>query len=139
MAWLALCAALGVHVLDEATTGFLELWNPTVSRIRESAPWFPLPTFEFAEWISGLIVGIAILFALSYFVFQGARWIRPFAYGFAALMIGNGLGHIAASVYLARPAPGVLSAPLLLAAGGALFAATRRARFEALPAPGSCG
>jgi hypothetical protein len=126
MSWIALCFALAVHVFDEATTGFLELWNPTVSALRQRVPLLPLPTFDFATWLAGLIAGIAVLFALSYFVFRGAPWIRPFAYGLAILMIGNGLAHIAASVYLSLPAPGVLSAPLLLAAAGALLVSTRR-------------
>lgn len=126
MSWLALCFALGVHVFDEATTGFLALWNPTVSALRQRVPLLPLPTFDFATWLAGLIVGIAVLFALSYFVFRGAPWIRPLSYGLAVLMIGNGIGHIAASMYLSRPAPGVLSAPLLLAASGALLVSTRR-------------
>jgi hypothetical protein len=125
MSWLALCVALGVHVFDEATTGFLALWNPTVSALRERVPLLPLPTFEFSTWLGGLIAGIALLFALSYFVFRGAPWIRPLAYGLALLMIANGLGHIAASIYLSRPAPGVLSAPLLLATSVALLLSTR--------------
>jgi hypothetical protein len=125
MSWIALCVALGVHVFDEATTGFLALWNPSVSALRERVPLLPLPTFEFSTWLGGLIVGIALLFALSCFIFRGAPWIRPIAYGLAILMIGNGLGHIAASIYLSRPAPGVLSAPLLLAASIALLLSTR--------------
>ena len=31
IAWLLLCAALAAHVADEASTGFLDLYNPTVA------------------------------------------------------------------------------------------------------------
>jgi hypothetical protein len=41
--------------------------------------------------------------------------MRLLSYPFAVLMLLNGLGHIAGSFYLGRLAPGVYSAPLLLA------------------------
>ncbi len=126
ISWLGLCVALTAHVFDEATTGFLALWNPLVLSIRGRLPWSPLPTFEYEVWLGGLIVVIALAFALSWFVFQGARWIRPLAYFLSIVMLGNGLGHIVASVYLGRPAPGVTSSPLLMAAAGFLFWATLR-------------
>ena len=33
-AWILLCLALALHVFDEATTGFLGVYNPTVLAIR---------------------------------------------------------------------------------------------------------
>jgi hypothetical protein len=47
-AWFLLTAALALHVLDEATTGFLHLYNPTVTAMRARWGWFPMPTFEFS-------------------------------------------------------------------------------------------
>jgi len=46
-AWLLLVGALAAHVADEATTGFLDFYNPLVTSIRSRAPWFPMPTFDF--------------------------------------------------------------------------------------------
>lgn len=54
LAWLALAAALALHVADEAHADFLSVYNPTVLAIRERIPWIPLPTFTFGAWITGL-------------------------------------------------------------------------------------
>jgi hypothetical protein len=124
--WLALCAALAVHVFDEASTDFLSLWNPMVQSIRDQVGWIPLPTFDYGTWLGGLIVAIALLTGLSWFAFRGARWFRPVACVLSIIMLGNGLGHIAASVWLKRPAPGVASSPVLLVAAACLLWATRR-------------
>lgn len=126
ISWLALCSALGLHVIDEAMTDFLSLWNPLVQSIGERWSWSPLPTFEFQTWLGGLIVAVVILFALSSLVFAGFRGMQPVAYFLSIVMIGNGIGHIAASIYLGRAAPGVISAPLLLITAGLLLWATRR-------------
>jgi hypothetical protein len=125
-AWVALTAALGIHVVDEAATDFLGLWNPLVLEIRRSVPWSPLPTFTFETWATGLALLIALLAALSPLALRGTRWMRPLAYVFGVVMLFNGLGHIAASVYLGLLAPGVFSAPLLLAASSWLLVALAR-------------
>lgn len=132
-AWLALCAALAVHVTDEALTDFLSVYNPAVAAIRRQAPFLPLPMFTFRVWLSGLIVLVILLVLLSRFAFRGARWMVPLSLVFGALMFGNGLGHFAGSFYLRRPMPGVYSAPLLLAGSLWLLLATRR---RAMPAKG---
>lgn len=124
--WLALSGALAVHVLDEASTDFLSLWNPMVESIRERVGWIPLPTFDYATWLGGLIAAVGISVGLSWFVFGGARWIRPLSYFLSIIMLANGLGHIAASVWLGQTAPGTASSPLLLAAAACLLWATRR-------------
>jgi len=125
-AWLGLCLALGVHVLDEATTGFLAVYNPAVEAIRSRAHWLPLPTFSFRVWLGLLILAVACLVGLSVFAFRGARWLRPLAYAFATLMLFNAAGHAAGTIYLRRPMPGVYSSPLLLAGAIWLLLATRR-------------
>lgn len=122
--WLALCAALALHILDEALTGFLDVYNPTVISARQRWPWFPMPTFEYREWLIGLIAACVILTCLAPLAFRGARPLRPLAWIFAAIMLLNGLGHTLAtilghtvsSVTFPRPAPGFYSSPLLLAA-----------------------
>ncbi len=124
IAWLALCGALGLHIVDEAATGFLSVYNPTVLAIRERYGWLPIPTFEFHEWLGGLIAAILILLALAWFAFRGARWMRPLAYAFAVIMLLNGVTHTlqtvfgrtVASVRFERPMPGFYSSPVLVAA-----------------------
>jgi len=124
IAWVALCLAMAVHVADEALTGFLVVYNPTVLALRERLGYWPLPTFGFREWLRGLIIANVVLFALTPFVFSGTRWIRPLFYTFAVIMLLNGLGHTAGtiagrtvgSVHFPRPMPGFYSSPFLLAA-----------------------
>src|SRR5712664_2579119 len=70
LAWILLCLAFCAHVADEALTGFLNVYNPTVIAMRDRLAWFPMPTFEYREWLVGLIVANLILLALTPF----ARW-----------------------------------------------------------------
>jgi hypothetical protein len=121
--WVGLCAALAAHIADEALTGFLAVYNPTVTGVRQRWPWFPMPTFEYREWLTGLIAACVILACLAPLAFRGVRWLRPLAWIFAAMMLLNGfghslatiLGHTVESVTFPRPAPGFYSSPLLLA------------------------
>jgi hypothetical protein len=125
--WVFLCLVLAAHVTDEALTGFLNVYNPTVSAMRARYSWFPMPVFGFREWLIGLICLVVILLLLTPFAMRGSRWMRPVAYFFAVIMILNGLGHTlgtvfgrtVSSVHFARPMPGFWSSPLLL--GAALF------------------
>lgn len=120
-AWFALTVAFACHVLDEATTGFLRVYNPTVTAMRERWAWFPMPTFEFREWLAGLIVGVVFCFALTPLAARGVRGLRPLAWFYALIMLFNGMGHTVftilgrtvANVTFPRPAPGFYSSPLL--------------------------
>jgi hypothetical protein len=124
VAWVALCLALALHVADEALTGFLSVYNPTILALRPRDWWFP-PTFEFRVWLTGLILGVVTGLALSPLFFRGVRWARPIGY-FLAVVVGilNALGHITGtilghtvpSVRFPRPMPGFYSSPFLLAA-----------------------
>jgi hypothetical protein len=125
-AWIALCLALAVHVFDEAMTDFLSVYNPAAQAIRERLPFLPLPIFTFETWLTGLITAITILALLSPLAFRRAVWMRRLSYPFAILMLLNGLGHIAGSLYLGRLMPGVYSAPLLLAGSIYLLWSVRR-------------
>jgi hypothetical protein len=125
-AWIALALALALHVADEAAHDFLSVYNPSVRSIRERAPWLPLPTFEFGEWLAGLGTAVVLLLAVSPLVFRGARVMRPVSYALGLMMVLNGVQHIAGSAYMGRPMPGVLSSPVLIAASVWLIATARR-------------
>lgn len=122
--WLALCGAFALHITDEALTGFLSVYNPTVRAMEQRWGWFPMPTFGFREWLMGLTIGCGVLVCLSPLAYRGATWLRPLAWVYAAIMLLNGLGHTlftilghtVASVTFPRPAPGFYSSPFLLAA-----------------------
>lgn len=120
---MLLWTALALHVTDEALTGFLAVYNPTVLALRARFGFWPMPTFEFRGWLTGLAIGILVLAALSPSAFQNARWLRPIFYFLAGVVgIGNALGHMLFSILgrtvdavrFARPAPGFYSSPLLL-------------------------
>jgi len=129
-AWVLLAFALALHVIDEAVTDFLPLYNSLVQSIPEPWSWVPLPTFSFGEWITGLAVGISTMFILSPLVFAGKHFMLPVSYFLGVLMLANGLGHISASLYLGRLAPGALSSPLLLVASAFLLFAAHRSTFK---------
>jgi hypothetical protein len=120
-AWFALTVAFALHVVDEASTGFLDIYNPTVIALRTRWGWFPMPTFQFREWLVGLIVGVAVCLALTPAAARGARWLRPLAWLYALIMFFNGVGHTAATILghtvggvtFPRPAPGFYSSPFL--------------------------
>lgn len=136
LAWLLLCLAFCCHVADEALTGFLAVYNPTVVAMRAQFAWFPMPTFEYRQWLIGLIVVNILFLALSPLAYGNARWLRPLGYFFAAVMLLNGLGHTiftilgrtVPSVQFPRPAPGFYSSPLLLFASTYLFLRLRATR-----------
>ena len=127
-AWLALTAAFALHVADEATHDFLSWYNPTVLGLRARLGFFPMPVFTFRVWLTGLIVAVVLFALLARFAFRGARWLVPVAYAYALIHLANGLGHITVSVLNGRLMPGVLSAPVLLAAAAWLLVETTRVR-----------
>lgn len=124
MAWMVLTLTLALHVVDEATHDFLGFYNPFVMMLRDVLLIQWLPTFEFAEWLAGLTVAVVVLLALSRVALTGARWIEWLSFPYGVLMLANGLTHIGGSLYFQRMLPGVLSAPLLVAASIWLFIRT---------------
>src|ERR1700687_6089905 len=85
LAWVLLCLAFCAHVADEALTGFLDVYNPTVTAMRAALGWFPMPTFEYREWLIGLIVANLILLALTPLAYRNAWGLRPLAYFYAGV------------------------------------------------------
>jgi hypothetical protein len=136
-AWILIWMALSLHVADEAITGFLRVYNPTVIALTETLGWWPMPTFSFKEWLIGLATGILILAALTPFAFRNAGWLRPVFYFCAVVLcIANGCGHTLATIFgqtvrtvhFPRPAPGFYTSPLLLFAGIYALVQLRRTR-----------
>ena len=125
-AWLALTLVLAAHVADEALTDFLSVYNPIVKSARERFAWFPMPTFTFGIWLTGLCLLVAILLMLTPLAFRGARVIRLLAYPYGAIMLLNGLGHLAGSAYFGRWMPGATTAPFLIVASLLLWRAAWR-------------
>jgi uncharacterized protein with HXXEE motif len=125
-AWVALTAVLAAHVVDEALTGFLEVYNPIVLAARARLPWFPMPVFTFGVWLAGLCVLVAVLCAASPLAYKRSPIARRAAYPYGVIMLLNGAGHLAGSIYLQRWAPGATTAPLLLAASVWLLITVRR-------------
>jgi hypothetical protein len=136
LAWLLLCLAFCAHVADEALTGFLPIYNATVLAMRSQYKWFPMPTFEFRDWLTGLIIANIVLLLLTPFAFRNAWWLRPLAYIYAGVHLLNGTGHTVATIFgqtvstihFARPAPGFYSSPLLFAGSIYLFMRLRASR-----------
>jgi hypothetical protein len=115
-AWAALCGAFALHVVDEAANDFLSWYNPNALALRTRFPWLPVPVFTFPVWITGLTIAVLGLSALTPLVRRGRSWLVPFAFFYAIVHIANAIGHITVSVVGRWLAPGVYSAPLLLAA-----------------------
>ena len=113
-AWVGLVIALAAHVADEALTGFLEAYNPLVIAARQRFGWFPMPTFTFGVWLSGLTAAVVVLLALTPVIRRGGRFSSIAPYPFALVMLLNGVGHLAASVYFGRWMPGSTTAALLI-------------------------
>jgi hypothetical protein len=136
MAWLLLCLAFCAHVADEALTGFLPIYNATVLAMRSQYKWFPMPTFEFRDWLAGLITANIVLLLLTPFAFRNAWWLRPLAYFHAIVHLLNGTGHTlgtifgqtVSAIHFARPAPGFYSSPLLFAGSIYLLVRLRASR-----------
>ena len=134
-AWLALAGVLGLHVVDEALTGFLDFYNPLVLRIRSRLTWFPMPTFTFGVWLIGLFALVVILMLLAPVVRKGSIAIRAASWVLVVIMFMNGVGHLAGSVYFQRWLPGATSAPLLLIASMALARAVSSRSSSPVPRP----
>ncbi len=126
LAWAALCGAFGIHVLDEATHDFLAWYNPIATTVRTELPWLPVPVFSFPVWLGGLVAVVLVLTALTVVVHRRRRWLVPVAYVYGVVHVLNGTGHIALSILGWWWAPGVYSAPLLLAAAVWLLYETNR-------------
>jgi hypothetical protein len=120
-AWFALCVAFALHIVDEASTGFLAVYNPTVTILHERWNWFSMPQVDLREYLISHIALCGLLFCLTPVAARGMRGLRPVAWTYAVIMFLNGLGHTigtilghtVAAVTFPRPAPGFYSSPFL--------------------------
>jgi hypothetical protein len=134
--WLLLCLAFALHAWDEAAHDFLSYYNSTVVALYGHFSWFPRMDLQFRTWLAALLVANLVLLALTPWAYRNARWLRPLAYGFAAIQLLNGTGHILAaiwgrtvpSVHFEGAAPGVYTAPLLMALAAYLIWGLRKSR-----------
>jgi len=133
-AWFALCVAFALHIVDEASSGFLAVYNPTVTILRGRWGWFPTGTFEFGDWLAALVAACGVLFFLTPVAGRGMSGLRPLAWVYAVLMFLSGLGsdvfsilgHTVAAVTVPRPGPGFYSSPFLFVASLWLMYRLRR-------------
>lgn len=129
-AWLLLMAAVSVHVYDEARNGFLAIYNPTVSRLRDRFPMLPLPVFSYRRWKMQLIASIAVATLLTPLSVHLPAFFRPLAAFVAIAMILNGLSHIVGTIRghtyrdieIPRPMPGTYSSPPMIVAAISVLA-----------------
>jgi hypothetical protein len=143
-AWFALTVAFALPVIDEAATGFLAVYNPTVTALRSRWGWFPMPTFAFREWLVGLIVAVVFCFVWTPPAAQGEPWLRPLGWLYAVIQllnamghaVGTILGHTVASVRFPRPAPGFYSSPFLFIGSVWLIIRLRQTAHSGLPTAG---
>ena len=124
LAWLLLVATVSVHVYDEARHGFLAIYNPTVSRIRERFPLLRFPVFTYRRWMIQLVAAIALAVLLTPLSVHLPQVFRPIAAIAAVAMILNGLSHLVGTmlghtfrdIRIPRPMPGTWSSPAMIAA-----------------------
>ena len=119
-AWILLVGALGLHVIDEAATDFLGFYNPLVHILRVRWAWFPMPTFTFGFWLTGLAVLVLGLVLLAPAVKRNSPGTGLASWVLSGIMFLNGVGHLGGSLYMRQWLPGATSAPLLIVASAIL-------------------
>lgn len=115
--WLFLCLALAVHVAEEASTGFLSVYNQAAAAIRGLFPFMPVPTLSVTLWLTVMIATVAFLTALAPFAYRRLQFMRAATVGLSLVLLANVTGHIGGSFLARAPMPGVYSTPLLAIAG----------------------
>jgi hypothetical protein len=116
--WLIMMVAIALHVFDEAVTAFLPFYNQVVLNLRESIGFFPMPTFSFSIWLSGLIIMIVVGFAITPAIARGKKAMKILTTTLGVLMILNACSHMIGSIYMGRLLPGFWSSPLLFVSAG---------------------
>ncbi len=126
LAWIGLCFALTIHLVDEVAGIFLSVYDPDTRVWCDRLPFLQQPNFTFEVWLTGIVMIIIILFSLTFFAFLGLSWMRVLSFPVAILMVVNGLGHLAGTLTRGQAIPGIYSVPLLLAAAFYLLLCTHK-------------
>jgi hypothetical protein len=134
-AWLIACCMLTLHVVDNAVTDFVGYYNSTVLALYGHFSWFPRLDTDFRTWLIAATCALIVPFALTSLVDRHLAVFARLAYVFAAYLLLDGCGHIAASllghtvpsVHFQGLSPGFYSSPFLVAASGFLFWTARKA------------
>jgi hypothetical protein len=129
-AWLFLCFSLVLHAWDEQAHSFLLYYNATALTLYgHLRGYFPRIDLEYNEWLGWWVLVILAGLSLAPWAFRNSRWMRRLGVVVAISVFLFGAGFVFAqildgtvgSVRFAGAAPGIYSAPLLLAAAGLLF------------------
>lgn len=123
MAWLAVCAALALHLADEVFNGSLGLYADFARVVGWVWPSIDMPPFQRDVWLINLAGTILVLFALTWLVRRRSGVMVTASYLLAAFATANGVLHLLAAAALKSTIPGLWSAPLMVAAGLFLFLA----------------
>ncbi|RJP82581.1 MAG: hypothetical protein C4524_00625 [Candidatus Zixiibacteriota bacterium] len=86
-AWLGLCLALGLHVAEEAATGFPAFFNRQAAALREWWPGLPLPDLAPEPWLAAMLALTAVLTLPAVRLFQGRGGMTWFSRAFAVIMM----------------------------------------------------
>jgi hypothetical protein len=136
LSWFLSCAAFAFHVWDLWEHDFLSYYNATVLTLYGHFCWFPRIDITYRGWLLGMVLPIALCMALTPYAFRNANWLRPLAYLFALVQFLNAIGiaiselrgSTVPSVRFEGIAPGLYTAPLLLATSTYLFWRLRRTK-----------
>lgn len=112
--WLVLCLTLAVHVLDEAVGGFILQVNGLLSGIARDREILGVPQFTSVGWLAALAVVVLLLLVFTGPVSRSAPLTRLLPHAVASVLLVNGLGHMALTLWVGQVVAGTLSSPLLL-------------------------
>lgn len=125
--WL-LAAAQALHSAEEMAAGLYDFFWVATGRMHQAWSGFPRLRMDPRTFAILNMLIIAFLFGTVPFVSARKRWAFAVAGIAAGIEIANGIGHLTGAVWFRGYVPGAATAPLLIAAGVALFRALRRTR-----------
>ena len=135
--WLVLCLTLAVHVLDEVVGGFIPQVNGLLSGIARDLEIPGVPQFSSVRWLGAVAVVVLLLLVFTGPVSRRARLTRLLPHALASVLLVNGLGHIALSVWAGQLVAGIWSSSLLLLASTWAFTHLRGASGRAAVTQGA--
>jgi len=116
VAWFILCAALALHIAEEATNGSYLVYGETLDFLRQVFPSLHIPTFQYTVWLLDISGAILVLLSLTWLVQKRYQIMRPASFALATFTTANAMLHILSSLAFDRVLAGTITSPLLLAA-----------------------